>query len=62
MAGRGAGARSGDWELYVAESANIGDDRLFLRSYVPSRRGGTSEPRRTSCDRKTYSSPHGHER
>ena len=30
MAGRGAGARSGDWELYVVESANIDDDRLAL--------------------------------
>ena len=28
VSGRGAGARSGDWELRLAESADISDDRL----------------------------------
>ncbi len=30
VSGRGAGARSGDWELQLAESADIADDRLDL--------------------------------
>ena len=30
MAGRGAGAQSGDWQLRVAESSDIVDDRLSL--------------------------------
>ena len=30
VSGRGAGARSGDWELSLAESADIADDRLEL--------------------------------
>ena len=30
VSGRGAGARSGDWELRLAESADIADDRLEL--------------------------------
>ena len=30
MGGRGAGARPGDWELHVVESADIVDDRLDL--------------------------------
>lgn len=45
MAGRGAGARPGDWRLRVVESADIVDDRLSLEGLreIGLRRGVRTE-------------------
>ena len=52
MAGRGAGAQPGDWQLRVVESADIVDDRLSLEGLREiGVRQGASALRHTSLSR-----------
>ena len=49
VSGRGAGARSGDWELRLAESADIADDRLEFEASEASAFSVVPARRRTCC-------------